>query len=960
MIITPIFPPTGPTGAAEPSRGGIVAALAWVVRRIRAIAIAIFDFLASFFRKKPDAQPPNVTELVRPPATEALRHPPPPQHHLSLRELQTPVRLRAQIVPFSSPHPAALQFDLSMQQFEGQERLTTELNQMRQCFQRLTTDAIDLLAPKFLGPLSGQFSAYCNQMRNLIVTARSTLTTLLPTVVELKMPEPKSGSFEDKLQRTSEMLLQKKEELLALSVTPLTSANLPSSLQNSILTASTELVPSPSTTEEDEDDYRSAIEGRSRATLSRAGEHQLSDDLLEIEEIQSEIAHLSSWLRSEIVLTTDRYRNAPQADLLELQNKYVTPVITWLLITEDSPFQNYTDSICPTRQPQLIHDIVDTCYNKLLELQAKAANEDKRKVLENHITLLEKQLTSFIDLTKQLESRVPELIANRGALLVGYFTHRLAQKMATAPWQDTFNALFARGIIATLRAQKQAPQDRSDDDGFAYINAIATSEVGTQFLRRLYGGSIHNSETYGPLAQIEAEHALCKEIADHLLKLLLPEDRSVDSNGTTIIEDAYDQLYAILKLEELLRPALNEIYTLHKSMQGNLDKIVELLGNELPAVRSFYDFFGTMLTQPLLAGQLKVIFDKDVKNPLRKEIKQLLNETVKKQLVSCVQKVLTQLTEPNQLDKLFGEVILPSVNETLLSTFVSQVLYRNLDELAPGLMAIKFPTTDVPAETARQNSIVSLGAKLRKENDAIGIAPEKLNEVVGSVIDSYVEKIQNSGSTPLTFQQVLQALKSSPKIKTEHEKIEHEHFFDELVPTVIYGIGGWKFSIDRVLVIVNSVQVGWTTDKIVADVTGKLLTEATKTLRKDHTFLVAEVTKALNRLYPNRESLRPLLLEETVPPAIPPNFASKRRVQLGVTAKLMHQIIIYPFSQQHSVYNPWYYANGAMALSIKQLVTNTPDAIDGLISKIYRTLFSRKVLNINLIAQLWNIVFERR
>lgn len=670
------------------------------------------------------------------------------------------------------------------------------------------------------------------------------------------------------------------------------------------------------------------------------------------------------------------YRGSNAADLEKLYNRLLHRLSQDLQEVKIPKGQDLTkDYIKPTLD-WLLHSDFST---PIADLFIPSENFDGNlidKVFEMTITILvEKKIDHYVNfLDRTLQRRLGDIIHNMILVntvnIANYFSGRFAEMMMHFPYTETYDKITSdviakqiEGFIIAKEARKNHKKLLEKSRKAVKLEAFSQAEVKAKaraekhlasveqhggeeaFLNNMFLEAFSKQKCCNPnVLQIIEQHlnntlqqkdpqnairaieqSFFASISDEIMNLMLPTRKKRREDG--IVEET-----------EALVELWNQLYLPPEFLE--LMKHVSEIANE----------FITPDTASLFAS---------IKDPLMMVTQKfsitLAQDMLKKQLTLSLQKCFEMMTNPDDLNELSAETILPTVNELLLGIFIRQEIGRNISKLTPlfhDLINAVPANHKVVYKKIQEAMLLFSKAKFHEfqgkafyvtevtqENEAKlkidDLQKEGILQIINPIIDDIekllVEKKQES-TRPVPSLDRKEVTAIIKKFFDSGVTVKKEDIYGDIFMNIIFKIGGWK----------NENLIGY----FIKDTLSQTISYATADLRYSYHFLISTVFEVMKRVMLDRPRMERLLGSG---PAYVPRFtAEKLKLQTDTLARILYDMITELAGDKGTI----------AKFSTKKFIYNDSKAINQLTTKIYHRILGNKILNQNLLMQIIEEIFH--
>ena len=638
----------------------------------------------------------------------------------------------------------------------------------------------------------------------------------------------------------------------------------------------------------------------------------------------------------------------------DLTKDYIKPVLDWLLRSDLST--PIADLFIPSE------NFDENLIDRVFEITTTILVEKK---IDHYVNFLDETLQ------QRLGDILHNMILVNTVNIANYFSGRFSEMMTHFPYPETYDKLtssiFAKqleGFVTAKEAAKDHKKLLEKSRQAIKLEAYSPAEIKAKsraemhlaiveqhggeerFLQHMFLEAFSKQKCCNPnvLQIIEQqisttlqnrdpknaihaiEQSFFASIADEIMTLMLPTRKKRGPNGvveeTEAVVELWNQLYLPPEFLELMK------------------HVVEITSEFItPDTTSLF----ASIKEPLLMVTQKLAIT-------------LAQDMFKKKLVALLQKCFEMIANPEDLNELSAESILPTINELLLSYFMNQEIGRNAVKITPlfrDLVHSISVNRDAAYKKVQEGFLKIVKAKFHEfqgknfhvtetvENGTHTLKFEDLSDdeilrmlspLIEKIEKKLEEKLHEPGHVRTTLDQreVLAIIKKffegAPPAKFK------EDAYGEIVMNLVFKIGGWK----------NEGLVGY----FIRDALSQSITNSTQELRSSYHFLLTSAFQVMKRVFTDRTRMERYL--GIVPSYHPEYTKEKLQFQTETLSRLTYDLITG--------------VAGDKGVLTKMLTTkfiyNDSKAIHELIGKIYHEILGNKILNQNLLMQAVEEVFQ--
>lgn len=595
----------------------------------------------------------------------------------------------------------------------------------------------------------------------------------------------------------------------------------------------------------------------------------------------------------------------------DLSQHYILPILDWLLLSDQS------EPIASMFAPAGRYD--NELIDKTFELAISSIVEDKIDQYTIHLDDM---------LQHHLQEIVYNTIQTNAQTLTDFLSERVAELTSSVAFPEAFDSIvqevLADHIAACVEAEEAAAKSTAPQED--YIKTFSKHRACNPYTQEIIQRqTLHTVYAKDPANAGKAiEKAFFTNLTEKLLALLLPARKKLTDEGDIVDVDAFSELWLRLSFPE-------EFYSLsHK---------VEAIAREFITADTASLF--SNVKQPTLEI-FKNIF------------KTVAEDIFKRQFAAVLQNAFEKLTQPEEVDALMANAILPAVTHELLNHLINDELGRNASQLIPHFHAWlndasgsqepyleAIQDTLIPlmrlhfhefsehnfhiAETTEEGASSLTFTHLSQE-DWRKLTQGPIEEKKRALAESVRTDPRFSTAAPTAAELLALYTTHTPKLSTPPNPIYGEMLFN-----LICKLGGWNGkSIELAL--------GWIIGPISAQIS-----EALEDVRTFHHFLANVLAAAIKDHLGDKEKLSHLLYA----PAAPASMHTKEKLdhQIDLISRLAYDLIIGD-------------ANAVKKFAIRKGIGSDATHLNKLITAIYQKCLRRRLINQNLLMQFCEKIFH--
>lgn len=615
-----------------------------------------------------------------------------------------------------------------------------------------------------------------------------------------------------------------------------------------------------------------------------------------------------------------------------LKNHYIQPILSWLLLSDHSiPLAELFGP-----GDRFKEDIIDKVFERSIGLLVERKIDQYARVLE-----------------RTMQRRLGEIVHNtmriNGNRIADFFSERIAELISSMSFQEMYDRVIhdvafyqVEGVIKAenaveehrkliekaQRAVRMVPktpeETASQQQAKNYLESVAQHGGQEAFLRHIqiekYSEqpicSINlkqmieqeialtvqgNNPIYSRLAN---EKAIFSAIADNILNLLTATKKQVTADGTVEEIDPFVELWERLYFPEELQ---------------------EVIKHASELVEEFITPDTTLLLESIKAPALEM-----VKNIFKSSAKEML----KKHLVQLVEIGINKVIDPESLEALWYDSILPIINTNLLRILMRKYVELNLNKFVPLFHKL---LTDDPAnrETNTQNLQQALITEAKgafrtfdpnsfyanetplSDEDWRTLTQQLVDEFESTIIDSRIN------NTPFDAAHTsANEIKDILKHYFQDGSKENDPVYGEITMNLLFKAGN----------INHEGLVSY----FIKDAVSTQVTSSVKDVRSNHKILVHSAADALKSNFLDPQRVKDMFNNVSKEKAANPK--EKFAHQVNVTARLTHELIMRISEQKGAI----------TAFAVRRFLTDKPDMLDQLMTKVYKKVFGERFINENL------------
>lgn len=628
-------------------------------------------------------------------------------------------------------------------------------------------------------------------------------------------------------------------------------------------------------------------------------------------------------------------KSIPLPKSQDLGRDYIQPLLHWLLYSDQS--QPIGSLFVPKER------FDDNLIDKIFELSVTFIIEKK---IDYFDTFLQKTFKQRLD---EIVYRMLRINATR---LIDFFSERFAELISSMDFTktiDNIDTLFAKQVEGIHIAEKtrdvhrtvlakakqvagvsaQTPEAlKTKTQAEHHLESVSKHGSEVDFLHQIFlekfseqhgcneairriikerGTQIQKGHHPGP-AQKSIEKGLYHEVSDIIISLMLPIKKRSLPTGEIEEIDPFSEIWDRLNFPEEFLEIIKQI---------------EELANE----------FITADTVALFSDIKKPTID-IVKNMFRTAARDLL----KKNLVTILHNTFESLSKPSQIDAIAAESVLPTLNESLLQSLISQELGRHIKAFTP-----LFCTLLNDGSANRQFNIEAIKRKL------IPMAQARANESRGKtdfvdndwhrlalpVIEEIEKDILNKNgidaSAPYSQRDIEEFLNKRYQIQPSNV---NNPIYGDIIVSLLCGLGEFNHP--------NLINF------FVKDSLSAAITAATLEPRSSHIYLFDTVIPSLKASLLNKDNIEKMLTEEPPPSPAPVYIHEKLERQIDILCRIGYDVMIATIEDQGKL----------ISFAAKKIIGSDSKVIKKIIKNVYTKLGSKQLINKNLIAQVCDEVLR--
>jgi hypothetical protein len=649
----------------------------------------------------------------------------------------------------------------------------------------------------------------------------------------------------------------------------------------------------------------------------------------------------------------EEFKDARVPSSQNIDDDYIKQILTWLLLSNRTvPLNNLFGNV-DRQKEELIDNIFERAITLLVERKIDQYSGFLEKTIQGHLdTIIQRTLQkNAIRITDFFSERFSELITSmKFTKLVNELIHDVIHQQIQA-------------VIESQKAYKEAKEFLKKIQPLAQITPDSIESLEAKILAQnhlhsveIHGGkkaylermqlldfSKHRASTAYlqqvikqelELVQLEkdptgirraAEKALYNDIAENLLNLMMPVRKKLGSDQTIEEIDPFIELWNRLYLPE-------EFYNVAKQCE--------------------------QLTQEFVTPETIVLLEK-IKLPTIEIVKNLFKSSTKdlfkKKLVEVVQNAIEKITIPEKINEVSAEICFTAINLMLIETFCRQELGRNLAEFIPLFHQLATNSSKEKDEKFRliQNALIKM-TKSRFihfnpaefaceaipkdqtfEMQMHGISPLEWLEITRSIINDIDQKIQHSEINQQVFNPQIASQDEVGSILKEifstHAGINNPEF-GKFTMNLIFGLG--------------EMDSEWLINFFLKNAISSSITESVEPWHQSYHKAVGKIVEKLKKNFLDPNAVKALFTQES--PKQAAIVKAKLDCQIQSAAAIAHDLIMSLATEKGSI----------QAYLTKKILTEKPKKLNGIITKIYKKLFQKQLINQNLAVNACDKIFQ--
>jgi hypothetical protein len=665
-----------------------------------------------------------------------------------------------------------------------------------------------------------------------------------------------------------------------------------------------------------------------------------------IEQIQKERRDLYDIMLKQLAV---EFKDTKAPSRQNLQVHYIQPILNWLVLTDHTvPLE---ELFGPGDSQK--NEIIDSLFERSIAILV----EHK---IDQYAHLLERTMQ------RQLADITHEMMRINAQRMTDFFSERIADLINSMPFTDTFDAVIhdvifphIEGINEAQKAVKEfkelyeeakkiavispknSQEETSQRQAKSLLETVAKYPNEEEFFRtqliKKYSGQTVCTTNIRQLidqeiaitlqggnpahARTANENAFLTTISENILDLMTPIKKRICADGTIEEIDPFielwDRLYFPKELQEIFKHCTEMVSEFVTPETTNLFKTIKAPTIEI----------------------LKTIFRSQAKDYLQKW------------LVQAVRVGFEKVIDPTTFNELTVDSIAPSINTKLLQVLLEQNVEYNLAKFSPFIHTMM---TDDPAnhesnmEKLQKEIIAHAKSSFKlfnpdsfytaETNDGakatLNMSPftdEDWMNVTKSIVQEYERIISTAKIKNAPFDPANTSPTEIKDILTKYFKSASETndpVYGEIVMSLLFKTGSFS----------NEGLISY----FIKDTISTSLTSSILPMRADHTYLIKTMAESLKETFLDPQQIKELFSD--IPP--PKRVYTQQRLahQINVTSRLAHEIIMRLSQQQGAI----------TAFAVRRILTDTPDVIDRLITKVYKKLFRDRLLTENMMLLIYD------